>query len=313
MPELGDGERLLREIREKPDDDAPRIVYADWLLSSSTDPDEHARAELIHTQCGLDRVHPTDVPARLQRSAALLKKHKRFWVEPLRQANIIGNWEFRRGFLDAGKLRARQFVDVAPKLFELAPMLRALTFPEASNELVALAASPYFARLDDVVLHQMCSCGKCNIHLELPALFGSEHASNLRRLVLSSCRIEPDNAGLLFASKQLANVRVLDLHDNRITADGLATLVERPHTYTRLILAGNPLGDAGAIALAKATELSVEELDLSECTIDQAGSRALADAAWGDGVVKLTLTGNPIGKGPSRVALRERYGNRLEL
>lgn len=310
---VGDGERLLREIRERPDDDAPRLVYADWLLSSSSDPDDHARAELIHTQCGLDRVHPADLPARLQRAAALLKKHKRFWVAPLKLASINGNWEFRRGFLDAGKITARRFVVVAPKLFELAPMLRALTFPEASNELVELAASPYLARLDDISLHQLCECGKCKIELELPALFRSGYASNLRRLVLSACRIDSANAGLLFESMQLANVRVLDLHDNRITADGLAALVDRPHTYTRLILAGNPLGDAGARALAGATALAVEELDLSECTIEDAGARALAEAPWSDGVIKLVLRGNSIPKGPARVALRERYGNRLEL
>lgn len=307
------GERLLREIREQPDDDAPRIVYADWLLSSSTDPEDHARAELIHTQCGLDRVHPADMPARLQRSAALLKKHKRYWVAALKQADIIGNWEFRRGFLDAGKIRARQFVTVAPKLFELAPLLRAVTFPEASNELVALAGSPYLARLDDIVLHEMCKCGKCTIELELPSLFSSEHATNLRRLVLSACRIESESAALLFGSKHLTKLRVLDLHDNRITVAGLATLVDRPHTYARLLLAGNPLGDAGAIALAKAPELSVEELDLSDCAIDQDGARALAEAAWGDDVVKLVLHGNSIGKGAARVALRERFGNRLEL
>ncbi len=307
------GERLLREIREKPDDDAPRMVYADWLLSSSTDPDDHARAELIHTQCGLDRVHPTDVPARHHQAVALLKKHKRFWLAPLRQANIHGNWEFRRGFLDAGKLTARRFVEVAPKLFELAPMLRALTFPEASNELVALAGSPHLARLDDISLHQMCKCGGCKIQLELPSLFRSEHVSNLRRLVLSGCRIESDNAELLFGSKQLDKVRVLDLHDNRITSFGLATLVDRPHTYTKLILAGNPLGDAGAVALAQAPELSIEELDLSDCAIEKDGARALAEAVWGESIVKLVVHGNSIGKGAARVALRERYGKRLEL
>lgn len=305
------GERLLREIRERPDDDAPRVVYADWLLSTSDKPDDHARAELIHTQCGLDRLHPADVPARLQRAAALLKAHKRYWVAPLTQANIRGNWEFRRGFLDAGKLTAKQFVKVAPTLFELAPMLRAMTFPQASNEVVALAGSSYLARLDDVSLHQMCDCGRCKVELELPVLFRSAYTAKLRRLVLSECRIQDDNAQLLFQSPHLAKLRVLDLRDNQIGAHGLAALGAR--TFARLILSGNPLGNDGARALTSASELAVEELDLTDCNIEEAGARALAEAPWGDGIVKLTVHGNPIGKGVARTALRERYGNRLEL
>src|SRR5436309_12097359 len=44
-------EAFLRDIIEHPDDDVPRLVYAEWL-------DEHgdpARAEFIRLQCRLDR------------------------------------------------------------------------------------------------------------------------------------------------------------------------------------------------------------------------------------------------------------------
>ena len=132
------GEALLREIHADPDDDAPRIVYADWLLAHSTDLDDHARADLIHTQCALERAHPSEVPRLQARARDILKKHKRQWVAALTRANIRGNWRFRRGFLDAGTLSANRFVAVAPQLFELAPMLRAMVFPEASNELVEI-------------------------------------------------------------------------------------------------------------------------------------------------------------------------------
>lgn len=306
------GEALLRQIRADPDDDAPRIVYADWLLEHSTDPVDHAKADLIHTQCALERAHPSEIPTLQARARDILKKHKRGWVAALTRAGIRGNWRFRRGFLDAGTLSAARFVTVAQQLFELAPMLRAMVFPEASNELVALAESPYLARLDEVDLHEMCRCGRCKIERELPSLFASPHTSKLRRLVLSACRIEPDNAKLLFESPHLRAVRELDLHDNRIDATGLQALTARPATFRRLVLAGNPLGDAGATVLAEARELAVEELDLSECGIDQAGARALSKAPWSDGIVKLVMTGNLI-KGESRATLRDQFGNRLEL
>jgi uncharacterized protein (TIGR02996 family) len=54
-----DRDALLRAIVAAPDDDAPRLVYADWL-------DEHgeaARAEFIRLQCKLAR-HPRTADGR---------------------------------------------------------------------------------------------------------------------------------------------------------------------------------------------------------------------------------------------------------
>ena len=310
---MDSGEALLNEIVAQPDDDGPRIVYADWLLAHSQDPEDHARAELIHTQCGIAKAHPSEVPTLQARARDILKKHKRRWVAKLTEANIRGNWEFRRGFLDAGTLSASRFVAVAPQLFELAPMLRAMVFPQASNELIALSGSRYLERLDEINLHEMCKCGRCKIELELPVFFSSSHVGKVRSLVLSACRIDNTNARLLFESRLLDAVRDLDLHDNKIDGGGLAPLANRPSTFRRLVLANNPLGDAGARLLASCPELAVEELDLSECGIDQDGAAALASAPWADGLVRLVLINNPIGKGPARAALRERFGNRLEL
>jgi len=59
---------LLAAIRQAPDDDAPRLIYADWL-------DEHGqpeRAEFIRVQIGLSRKPSRKFRAR---EAALLKKH----------------------------------------------------------------------------------------------------------------------------------------------------------------------------------------------------------------------------------------------
>src|SRR5260370_37026404 len=49
-----EGSTFLRAIDENPDDDGPRLVYADWL-------EEHgdtARAEVIRVQCELARLAP---------------------------------------------------------------------------------------------------------------------------------------------------------------------------------------------------------------------------------------------------------------
>jgi uncharacterized protein (TIGR02996 family) len=67
---------FLRAIREAPDDDAPRLVYADWLTDHG-DESGRARADLIRVQCELARLDADD-PRRgglAAREAALLDAH----------------------------------------------------------------------------------------------------------------------------------------------------------------------------------------------------------------------------------------------
>ena len=47
-----DSEAFLTDIRAAPDDDVPRLVYADWLEEKG----EPTRAELIRVQCELSNL-----------------------------------------------------------------------------------------------------------------------------------------------------------------------------------------------------------------------------------------------------------------
>ncbi|HVK11229.1 MAG TPA: TIGR02996 domain-containing protein [Gemmataceae bacterium] len=53
---MTDGKALMKAIIESPDDDAPRLIYADWLDEQGT-PDE---AERIRLQCALFHESTTD-------------------------------------------------------------------------------------------------------------------------------------------------------------------------------------------------------------------------------------------------------------
>ena len=51
---MSEGDDLYRAVLDSPEDDAPRLIYADWL-------DEHGRpdrAEFIRVQCAMDRIPP---------------------------------------------------------------------------------------------------------------------------------------------------------------------------------------------------------------------------------------------------------------
>jgi uncharacterized protein (TIGR02996 family) len=86
---------FLRAIREDPEDDTPRLVYADWLEERG-DP----RGEFIRVQCRLARTAPGDKRAALQQhERRLLERHQDEWLGSLRP--LLTGWTFRRGFLDA--------------------------------------------------------------------------------------------------------------------------------------------------------------------------------------------------------------------
>lgn len=104
---MNEAAAMLAAIRETPDEDTPRLAYADWL-------DEHGdadRAEFIRVQCAVARL-PDDDPGRCHaevRERQLLAKHAVEWTKP---ELPFQNWEYagdepflaiyRRGFLDVG-------------------------------------------------------------------------------------------------------------------------------------------------------------------------------------------------------------------
>lgn len=87
---------LLRAVCESPDDDTPRLVFADWL-------DEHGdpeRAEFIRVQIALARGEShRKVTARAD---GLLGLRKRQWMGELpREMGWVWSDSFRRGFVES--------------------------------------------------------------------------------------------------------------------------------------------------------------------------------------------------------------------
>src|SRR4051794_586533 len=78
---------LWAAIRANPDDDTPRLVYADWLQEHG----DEDRAELIRVQCELARL-PGDRrvgrkrrPVLVAREAELLAAYRSVWPGELRR------------------------------------------------------------------------------------------------------------------------------------------------------------------------------------------------------------------------------------
>lgn len=200
---MADEPELLRAVLADPDEDGPRLDYAQWC-ETQTDPALVARARFIEAQIAsvhLDR----DRGAPLRGIAdELLEAHARVWTAPLRVVPGLGNPIFDRGFVELVTLSAREFLDSADPLLELAP-IRHLDLTDVVADADELFASPKLAHIRSLALDR---AGLLDEHLEL--LAASTSLAELRWLSIAKNQVTFAGADALAASQtlpQLAYVR----------------------------------------------------------------------------------------------------------
>src|SRR5690348_8083829 len=118
---------FLRDIVANPEDDASRLIFADWLDDTGDDIDR-ARAELIRLECQAEALEPgcAEREALLGRAALLRKRHATAWFGDL--AALVETYETRRGFVAEVGVRASDFLEHAEQIFSLAPVRKVLLF-----------------------------------------------------------------------------------------------------------------------------------------------------------------------------------------
>lgn len=262
---MTDDAAFLAAIADRPDDDLPRLVFADYL-------DEHgdsARAEFIRVQCELATLPRNDPRFTLlkDREEDLLAANKKRWELP-----NIGRQTFRRGFVEVVDTTADRFLAAARRFHALVPV-RELRLRNADRRIPELAALPIFARVESL-----------------------DFANNTLGAGNRITRF--------FGTADLPRLRTLKLRNNRLWAEAITELAATPiaKQLDRLDLSGNPFADAGAEALAVATglrhvkvlELRNDELTFSD-SIHAAGAIALAESEALTKLRKLDLGSQYIG------------------
>lgn len=231
---------FLERVRERPDSDEPRLIYADWL-DEQGDP----RGEFIRTQVALARLPEYDRRRGdlIQIEQDLLARHAEVWAAPFR--GLATGPVFRRGFVDEVKVTARQFLAHADALFAAGPV-RHLHLLDLGSHLTAVLLSPHLARLTGLTVFAQ--------HLGLPlarAVADSPHLGGLQVLRLGRNRIGDAGAELIACAPQLAHLEDLDLSENELGEPGGLTLaVPRFTGLRRLELGGNAVGPVAAATVA---------------------------------------------------------------
>jgi uncharacterized protein (TIGR02996 family) len=299
---------FLQAILEDPDDDVPRLAYADWLEENGGEADRE-RAEFIRLQYELARLAEEDrLPELEERQQALLRRYRAAWSRRLSRLRIDDS-SFRRGFVEEVGIPARTFLMRAEDLFRRAPV-RHVRFEEVDGHLPALTQSPHLSRLAGLSIHYDASKGfnwlreedarqlASSAHLGrlttlslrggsvgdagVEALAGSPGLAGLTALELTSTNHQVGDAGAqaLAASPWLTRLKALDLGDCWfVTATGARALAGSPNLagLTTLRLSATNFGDEGVQALASSPRLAgLTALDLYCCAgISSAGVQAL--------------------------------------
>jgi uncharacterized protein (TIGR02996 family) len=276
---MSDENALLRAILDDPDDDAPRLIYADWLEEHG-DP---ARAAFIRAQIALERL-PHDDPGRgrlVQIERTLWKAHRGVWKA------WVPNWarvdRFRRGFLEEIRCDAADFLAGADAVRRQTPLL-AVRLDRTDDLAVALFRGRALDGLRALHLGRGVPSIAWAVFAECPYL------GRLVRLEVGSTA-QPDRfVQLLIASPALPALQQLRL--NRFS-----------------------LGDEGALMLAAHPWISrLRLLDLSDNLITEIGGRAFIASAHMDALESLNLQGNPMTMNRLIVAaLQRHFGPRVKV
>jgi uncharacterized protein (TIGR02996 family) len=199
-----DRDAFLRAVVAAPDDDLPRLVYADWLDERG----ESARAEVIRLQCASARL-PDGDPGAVDldaRAEALLAEHEQEWLGDWHDRLV--RWTFRRGFLDGVEIEPGPFLDHGEALFDRHP-IRKVKFIGPDGD-----GAPADA---------------------VPALAAAPHLARVRALDFSGNSPGPAWARAIAAARHLTNIEELNFYDDSPTGegavdrDGFRALASAPH------------------------------------------------------------------------------------
>ncbi len=310
-----DGQALRRAVCAAPDDDLPRLVFADYL-DESGDAADADRAAFIRAQCELERT-----PWMSKWWRAVSRQERPLWWKHHRalQGELAAPGQlfkrFRRGFIEDVTVGPGAFAECGQALFTAAPIrgvrvgdmtgVRGLPLWEflaappvarltrldlqlnerSASQFPALAAAKHLVGLRSLTLPHTVS-GAFSIGRELPPIVGGLRGLTDLQLVRASGSHQDAESAIygLAACPASRRLRQLDLTGARVGDGGVAVLAESENFggLTRLDLGDCELPTTALCALAATKSLTaLEILDLSgNAALTEDDIRALADAAF---------------------------------
>ena len=196
-----------------PDDDLPRLVFADWFDENG---DPTGRSSSAYRSPSRTGRRGKKLAALQEREKGLLTEHKATWTEPL--SGFTDNhrhepFAFRRGFVESISIDDELLMEHGDELFRTAP-IRTLVMADLDG-FHDLHKCKHLLRITTL---DLTGSGLDDRYRGSAKFFGSEYLANLTTLI---ARGYDDNGHLdaggleaVVRSKHLAKVRVLDIGHN---------------------------------------------------------------------------------------------------
>jgi uncharacterized protein (TIGR02996 family) len=293
---------LLDDIKANPDDDALRLILADWLEEQG-DP----RGEHIRLQVQLSRMEEDDPDreALAVRIWEVERPQRDEWLGPLaglgqgcRLAGGLVQVACEAETFRGSTLEAAITAESRAWLEGLTLDLRGAT----QEAIVRAVGSPNLACFSALTL-QTPSLRYDDASLArwsggLRALAVSPHLDALKELNLAGARVGLDGLRVLLSSRHLGGLRSLDLSENELDAAGSEALARSPlfGQLVHLNLSHNRMAPGVVEALARSGNGGVlRTLNLYKTDLDDASVRILAESPLLEQCTRLGLAQNHFG------------------
>jgi uncharacterized protein (TIGR02996 family) len=291
---MSDEAALLNAIAAHPDEDTPRLMYADWLEENG----RRVRAEFIRVQVEvahveeLPRIELNQYVSLFQRQQDLLDNHRAELLAVLMPT--AADVEFRRGFAWEVALSVFHFHQVGQAIATMRPLPR-VTVRDSVDVIRAFLGFGVFLEEADrevpLVTTVATAPGDSAENIPPPPPDCTPRTwPRLDTLDLAGCRLDDGGLARLFWSS-FPKLTDLDLSVNELSDGAVESLLNQnlPRQLRHLVLGGNDVTDVGAVALANRWPTGTD-----------------------DRLVNLNLRFSPIGQA-GHAALLHRFGGRLEL
>jgi len=221
---------LLAQCKQDPDDDAPRLILADWLSEH-----DDLRGELMRMQVQRAHLPKSDPHWHIiyQRERQLVGQYLPTWLGLL--VGMSGEWEFRRGLLWLVSDR-NSVVSMSSPLWDRLELWTWVEGLKIGNGMMHNCLH-YLAQCPAVAALACLDFSSIGLGDEIVrALAGTRHLIGLAHLNLFHNDIGDAGATALAQSPQLAWLTRLNLSRNRIGPAGAQALLDSPHLPRTLAL-----------------------------------------------------------------------------
>ncbi|MCI0703733.1 MAG: TIGR02996 domain-containing protein [Planctomycetia bacterium] len=321
---MSDRDALLRAIREYPDDDTPRLIFADYLDEN----DEGARAAFVRAQVELARTQPWEpfaVNCRWREPELVIGRGFRDSLPRVDGFHI--EWPdspFRRGFGWSLNVRTlSEWTERAAPLFEIEPIGKVSLWSGTLDDWRAFSTSPTTRRLREVILNNNPieplrvlravpdACGITDLHFRrasgagmpvvLEELFLSQLGRTIRGLHFHTGY--ESLTELIEGINCAGPLERLSFSVMGMTGESVGHLLTGPaaKSLKELRFRNEPLGSDGLEALAQWIPSTVSDLELSMVGVQADGLEAIARCEHFANLRRLNLSRNPLTPRAARV------------